>query len=223
MNQEAHALISATEKFVKSHCSADATGHDWFHANRVRNMALRIGRAEKADLLIIELAALLHDVDDWKLVGRSEVTASRRIRGFLESVAALSCETADHICEIIQTLSFKGAGMASPMRTIEGKIVQDADRLDALGAIGIARTFAYGGAQGRLLYDPAIPPTLHKNSDAYRNSTAPTLNHFYEKLFLLKDRMNTDPARKIAEEREGFMKEFVERFLDEWNFGGPCS
>lgn len=208
-------ILSKTEVFVKDRLEGDS-GHDWWHIHRVRNTALTIAKEEKADLFVVELAALLHDIADHKFHDGDENIGPNTARQWLKSIKVTDSDI-NHICEIIADLSFKGADVATPMKTLEGKIVQDADRLDALGAIGVARAFSYGGFRNRELYNPEIPPTLHSTFDAYKKDKGHTLNHFYEKLFLLKDRMNTDSAKKIAENRHHFMEVFVQLFLNEWD------
>ncbi|GAB5409496.1 MAG: HD domain-containing protein [Balneolaceae bacterium] len=207
-------LLLKTEDFVKAKIEGDA-GHDWWHVHRVRNTALSIAIKEKADLFIVELAALLHDIADHKFHDGDEKIGSITARNWLKELDVEEHHIL-HICEIITDLSFKGANVDTSMRTLEGKIVQDADRLDAIGAIGIARAFSYGGFRNRELYNPTISPTLHSSFEAYKNDNGHTINHFYEKLFLLKKRMNTDSGKQIAEERHKFMEEYVRRFLDEW-------
>lgn len=207
--------VQKTAVFIESAFRAEGSGHDWFHIDRVRKMALRLGALEGCDLFITEMAALLHDLDDWKLAGESKARLPKATKwlagiGLDENVAA-------KILEIIEEVSFKGAGLETPVRTPEAAVVQDADRLDAIGAIGIARTFAYGGHKSRLIYDPNIAPVLHGNYHEYKSSTAPTINHFYEKLLLLKNRMNTKSAQLIAEERHRFMEIFLEQFFEEWS------
>jgi uncharacterized protein len=183
--------------------------------------AKRIAADETANHLfvdteVVELAALLHDLGDHKFHGGDTSVAPRVAREWLESLHA-EADLIDHVAEIIATLSFKGANVETPMETLEGKIVQDADRLDAIGALGIARTFAYGGHKGRELYNPDIPPKQHDDFEAYAGSTAPTINHFYEKLLLLKDRMNTAYAKEVAKRRHEFMEQFLDHFFEEWN------
>ncbi len=207
-------VVARTSARVRELLAGDASGHDWWHSERVRRLALRLAGDEGADALVVELAALLHDVGDWKSSGDPHAPA-RHAREWLGSLG-LPPATVEHVAEIVDTLSFKGAGVPTPMRTLEGQVVQDADRLDALGAIGIARAFAYGGSRGRPLHDPDAPPVLHGSFEQYRASAGATLSHFHEKLFLLRDRMNTASARRMAEERHGYMEEFVERFLREW-------
>jgi uncharacterized protein len=211
-NQEA---IRRTAEHVQKLLAGEGSGHDWFHIERVHRTALAIGREEGADLFIVELAALLHDVADWKFAGGDHDAGPRAAGQWLTSLS-VSLAVIEHVCEIIGGLSFKGSGVSTPMRTLEGQIVQDADRLDALGAIGIARAFAYGGYKGRALYDPNIPPQPHDSFDAYKKSTGPTINHFYEKLLLLKDRMNTPTAKRLAAERHDFMEQYLKQFTSEW-------
>ncbi len=210
---EGDALARTADR-VRELLAGDASGHDWWHIERVRRLALRLAAGEGADPHVVELAALLHDVGDWKVSDDAHAGA-RHARQWLGSLG-VDTATVDHVAEIVDTLSFKGAGVATPMRTLEGKVVQDADRLDALGAIGTARAFAYGGTRGRALHDPESAPVLHASFEQYRASGGATLAHFHEKLFLLRDRMNTAAARRLADERHRYMEEFVQRFLREW-------
>ena len=205
-------IIQKTERFVELEFRTEGSGHDWFHIDRVRKMALRIGETEDCDLFVVEMAALLHDLDDWKLIKADEALKSEKWLDFIE----LDSEVASHILEIIEEVSFRGAGTETPVKSIEAAIVQDADRLDAIGAIGIARTFAYGGHKSRLIYDPSIIPVMHNDFQEYKSSSAPTINHFYEKLLLLKDRMNTKTAKTIAEKRHQFMIGYLVQFYEEW-------
>ncbi len=170
---------------------------------------------EGAELLVVELAALLHDIADWKFAGGDETAGPAAARAWLTGCAVAE-PTIAHIEQIIADLSFKGAGVATSMHSIEGQVVQDADRLDAIGAVGIARAFAYGGHKGRALYEPAIAPERHDSFAAYKRNSGPTVNHFYEKLLLLADRMQTATARQMAAERHAFMQEFLARFYREW-------
>ncbi len=212
-------IIAKTEHFMVSEFRTEGSGHDWFHVDRVRKMALRIGTPEGCDLFVTEMAALLHDLDDWKLTGswrmESGTSGASRAEKWL---AELEVEpvTSGHILRIIEEVSYKGAGTETPVSSKEAAVVQDADRLDAMGAIGIARTFAYGGNKSRLIYDPSVEPVMHGDFQSYRKSTAPTINHFYEKLLLLKDRMNTTTAGRIAEERHQFMEVYLRQFKEEW-------
>lgn len=213
------SLARRTAAHVRALQQDEASGHDWWHTDRVRRTALRLAAEEGADLLVVELAALLHDVGDWKLAGGDVDAAPRLAREWLEALGA-DAGVVDHVAEIVATLSFKGAGVPTPMRTVEGAVVQDADRLDAVGAIGVARAFAYGGSRGRPLHDPDAAPRLHASFEEYRRSAGGTLNHFHEKLLLLRDRMNTPAARALADERHRYMEEFVERFMAEWEGEG---
>lgn len=208
-------VINSTEQFVKDKLEGEGTGHDWWHIHRVRNTALQIAKEEQANPFVLELAALLHDIADHKFHGGDEEIGPATARDWLNSLN-VSNSVVNHVCEIIRDISFKGAKVDTPMETIEGKVVQDADRLDALGAIGIARAFAYGGHKNRELHNPNVKPVQHDSFEAYKKDAGPTINHFYEKLFLLKDRMNTETGLQLAEERHQYMKEFVQRFLVEW-------
>lgn len=208
-------ILSKTELHVKSALSGEGSGHDWWHVYRVWKNAVHIGQNEKADLFVVELAALLHDIADWKFHAGDDTVGPQVARAWLTKLSVHE-EIISHVCQIIKDLSFKGAGVASPMTSIEGMIVQDADRLDALGAMGIARTFAYGGSKGREMYNPNIQPEHHESFEQYKNSTGPTINHFYEKLLLLKDLMNTKTAQQIAIERHAFMEHYLDEFFQEW-------
>jgi uncharacterized protein len=212
------SLIPRTAEFIRQRLKDDASGHDWWHIDRVRRNALFIAKAEEADADLCELAALLHDVADWKFHGGDDSAGPKAARAWLESQAVES-SVIDRVCEIIAGVSYKGAGVVTAMSTLEGRCVQDADRLDALGAIGIARAFAFGGHFGRLLYDPDCPPVLHASFEAYKSKSGPTINHFYEKLLLLKDRMQTATGRKLAAERHRFLETYLQQFFAEWN--GP--
>jgi uncharacterized protein len=211
-------MLARTEAHVRREMSGEGTGHDWWHVHRVRQTALRLAAEEGADPYVVELAALLHDVADHKFHGGDHTAGPRAARAWLEEIGADE-GTIAHVCEIIAGLSFKGAGVATPMRTPEGRVVQDADRLDAMGAVGIARAFAYGGSRGRPLHEPGDAPELHDSFEAYKQSSGATTNHFHEKLFLLRDRMNTDAARRVAEGRHRFMEAFLARFHSEWDGG----
>ena len=209
-------LVDRVAAHIKARFLAESSGHDWHHINRVWQLTRRIAAQEGADSQIAELGALVHDIADWKFhdgddsVGPREAEALLRREGATEAVIAA-------VVDIVATISYKGAGVTTAMRTLEGQCVQDADRLDAIGAIGIARCFAYGGHAGRLLHDPDEAPVLHQTAAAYKASKGASLNHFYEKLFLLKDRMNTPTGRALAEPRHRFMENFVAQFLEEWN------
>jgi uncharacterized protein len=213
---EKNFIIKQTEKYVKETLSSDTTGHDWWHVYRVWKNAINIGQHEEVDMFIVELAALLHDIADFKLHGGDETIGPRMAKEWLERFK-IDESTIDQIVEIIQTMSFKGKSVDATMKTKEGMVVQDADRLDAIGAIGIGRTFTFGGHKGHPIYDPRVTPKNHQTFEQYKNNTSPTINHFYEKLLLLKDLMNTKTARKIAEDRHRFMEQFLERFFMEWD------
>ncbi len=204
--------IRDTEEFVRNYFERESSGHDWWHIYRVRNLALKIAKREGGDLFLIEMAALLHDLDDWKLNKGSEES---KIKKWLTSIG-FSEEKTTEVVNIVEQVSFKGAGVETRATSIEAQIVQDADRLDAIGAIGIARTFAYGGNRGRLIYHPDSKPEMHSSFEDYKKTTAPTINHFYEKLLLLKGRMNTETAKKMAEKRHNFMEVFLKQFFEEW-------
>ncbi|PHE26629.1 phosphohydrolase [Bacillus pseudomycoides] len=206
--------IQKTVAFVRDILETDASGHDWYHIKRVHKLALSLSEKEGGDRFVIEMAALLHDVADEKL-NESEEAGMKKVSDWLEGLNVTEEEN-EHILHIIMNMSYKG-GHGGKVSTLEGKIVQDADRLDALGAIGIARTFAYGGAKGRLMYDPNIPPREEMTKEEYRKNDDPSLNHFYEKLLKLKDLMNTDAAKREAEIRHRYMEEFIEQFMKEWN------
>ena len=210
------SILQSTEQFVRDTLAGDSSGHDWWHIDRVRRNALHIAREESADLFVVELAALLHDIADWKFHGGDESAGPRAARAWLVQ-NELDPDTIDRVCEIIATVSFKGAGVPTVMTTLEGRCVQDGDRLDAIGAIGIARAFAFGGHFGRAMHDPGVSPEQHQSFSAYKSKGGPTINHFYEKLLLLKDRMQTDTGRRLAEDRHRFMELYLQQFFAEWN------
>jgi uncharacterized protein len=178
-------------------------------------MAMHIGKIEKTNMFVVELAALLHDIADWKFNNGDEEIGAKTARKWLESLD-VDKEYIDHVCQIVRDVSFQGAGTKTKMKTIEGKVVQDADKLDAIGAIGIARTFAYGGAMKHEIHNPNIKPKMHKTFEEYKKSKSPIITHFYEKLLLLKDRMNTKTARQIAQGRHKYMQAFLKKFYGEW-------
>lgn len=208
-------ILQKTIGFVKNELQHAEGGHDWFHIARVYKNALLISESENVDKMIVSLGALLHDIADSKFHNNDETIGPKKARQFLNS-QNISEETIDHVVKIIENISFKGGNKNQEFHSKELDVVQDADRLDALGAIGIARTFNYGGFKNRKLYDPEIKPNLNMSSSEYKASDAPTINHFYEKLLLLKDRMNTETGRKIAEERHVFMETFLKQFYAEW-------
>lgn len=209
-------ILKNTETFVKESLENAEGGHDWFHIQRVWNNAKLIAKSEDADLFIVELGALLHDIADSKFHNGDESVGPKVASKFLQK-QKVDAEVIDHVLKIIENVSFKGGNIQQEFNSIELEIVQDADRLDALGAIGIARTFNYGGFKARALYDPEIKPDLNMSKEEYKASTAPTINHFYEKLLLLKDRMNTKTGKEIAKRRHEFMELYLEQFYAEWN------
>jgi uncharacterized protein len=213
MNQQ--QTIDQTVKFVKETLKDAEGGHDWWHIYRVWKTARSIAQEEKVDSFVVELAALLHDIADSKFNDGDEEV------GPLKATAALTSFSVDpsiieHVILIIRNMSFKASLGKVDFCSNELRVVQDADRLDAIGAIGIARAFSYGGFKGREFYNPEIPPNANMSKDEYKKSSAPTINHFYEKLLLLKDKMNTKSGKRLAEERHEFMKQYLEQFYDEW-------
>jgi uncharacterized protein len=208
-------VVARTSDFVRGLLGSEPTGHDWWHAERVRLLAKRIAGQEGADTFVVELAALLHDVADVKFSG-SEEAGPRAARTWLTSMS-VEPTVVFSVGNIIERMSFNGAGVAEKPISLEGRCVRDADRLDAIGAIGIARTFAYGGHVGRPLYDPELPAETHSTPESYRTNLGSTINHFHEKLLLLRDRLHTDSARKIADRRHEFMMRFLDEFHAEWD------
>lgn len=204
--------IRETKEFFRKKLFGEASGHDWFHIERVYNLAKFMAKEEGADTFIVEMAALLHDIDDWKFSKNENL-----VEIFLNEIELYKSDI-EKIKSIINTMSYKGGVVDSTQYSIEGMIVQDADRLDAMGAIGIARAFAYGGNKNRVIYDPSINPMEYKNLDEVKNKNNHTINHFYEKLLKLKDLMNTETAKKIAHERHEFMEKYLNEFFYEWNF-----
>ena len=214
MNEK--SVVRATEEFVKQRLADDKTGHDWWHVARVQRNALLIAKNEgPIDLFVIRLAALLHDVADWKFVEGDDTHGEQEVRVWLEGLG-VQADITDHVCQIVADISFKGSGVEDRMPSLEGMVVQDADRLDALGAIGIARAFSYGGFKGQDIHDPSLQPMDHQTFEEYKNNKGSTINHFYEKLLLLEDRMNTSTGKKMARARTQFMEDFLARFLEEW-------
>jgi len=208
-------IIQLTENFVKDKLKGDVTGHDWHHIDRVRNAALFICEKENSgNPFIIELAALLHDVADAKL-NESKEEGTRQLEQFVDSLS-LDEDERNHVLKAIATVSYSGGNNAKP-ETIEAKIVQDADRLDAIGAIGIARTFAYGGKKGHVIYDPSVDARVNMTEEEYRNGQSSTIQHFYEKLLKLKELLHTNTASKIAAKRHQLMESYLEEFYKEWN------
>ncbi len=209
-------VIKATEKFVQKTLAGDGSGHDWWHILRVRNNAMHIAKSEKADKFVVELGALLHDIADWKFHDGTTTKGANITRDWLTKQKVPN-DSIERVCHIVEHVSFKGAGEKNGINTIEGMIVQDADRLDALGAIGVARAFAYGGHKNRPMHDPKAKQVLHRNFTAYKNSNSATISHFYEKLLLLKDRMNTKTGKRIATKRHKYMENYLKQFFAEWN------
>lgn len=207
-------IINKTADFVRDTLKNAEGGHDWWHIHRVWNNAKLIANTERADLLVVELAALLHDIADSKFNNGDDEIGPAVAGDFLLSME-VSEPVVEHVKQIIRHISFKSGFEKKTFRSIELDIVQDADRLDAIGAIGIARAFSYGGFKGREIYNPEIKPNLNMTKEEYKNSTAPTINHFYEKLLLLKDKMNTDTGKKLAEQRNSFMESYLQQFFKE--------
>ncbi len=210
------ATVKKTKKLIANHFSKETSGHDWWHMFRVWKNALEIAKKEGGvDMFIVQMAALLHDLEDWKLVAsnKNKLTVKKVLKDL-----KLKTDDIEHICQIIDNLSFKGAGVKNKMISKEGMIVQDADRLDALGAIGIGRAFMFSGHTGRPMYDPRIKPQMHKSFAQYKKAKdkGTAINHFYEKLLLLKNRLNTSAAKKIAKKRHRFMVLFLQEFFAEW-------
>lgn len=209
-------IIEATIKFVKLELKNAEGGHDWFHIERVYKNALLIAAGENCDILVVKLGALLHDIADSKFHNGDETIGPKKARLFLENENVVE-NTIEHVINIIKNISFKGGNNKINFNSLELDIVQDADRLDAVGAIGIARTFNYGGFKNRVLYNPNISPNLNMSPEEYKNSDGPTINHFYEKLLLLKHKMNTKTGKEIATGRHNFMESFLLQFYAEWD------
>ena len=208
--------INKTKEFVKETLTGVEGGHDWFHTLRVYNNALLISKNENVDLFVVSLGALLHDIADSKFHNGDETIGPKIAREFLFKLNVDS-SVIEHVVNIIENISFKGGNEAQKFTSPELNVIQDADRLDAIGAIGIARCFNYGGFRNRQLYNPEIKPNLNMSKVEYKSSTAPTINHFYEKLLLLKNRMNTKTGKKVASERHAFMELYLKQFYSEWD------
>ncbi|MCK4730486.1 MAG: HD domain-containing protein [Candidatus Aenigmarchaeota archaeon] len=214
-------IIKETEEYIKKRFKGESTGHGWWHIQRVLKMSLKIAEKEKVNsseeinLFVVQLAALLHDIADWKFNSGDDSSRPIIVKELLEKLE-VDEETITQVYEIIKNIFFKGGTLQPEMKTLEGKIVLDADRLDALGAIGIARTFAYGGFRDREIYNPNMKPIKCKSFEEYKNYKGTSINHFYEKMLLLKDRMNTETGKKIAEKRHKFIENFLEEFFGEW-------
>jgi len=213
--------IKKTEDHVKSVLQKDGSGHDWYHIDRVRKMAKEIAKKEKADPLVVELGALLHDIADWKFndgdLKKGAVVSEKWLKSL--GLDQKTIDQVSHIVEnVVENVSYKGAKVKNTMKSLEGKIVQDADRLDAMGAIGIARAFAYGGHKGRPIFDPKVKLNqLHKTFEEYKKGSASSVHHFYEKLLLIKDMMNTKEGKKLALRRRKLMQDYLKQFHAEWN------
>ena len=216
MGNDQQMLINKCIEYVKEELSEGEKGHDWWHIERVWRTSRLIAAAEPVDPFVVELAALLHDIADAKFYAGDEEVGPMKARAFLQS-AHVDPEVVEHVEQIIRNISFKGGNNVTTFTSHELLVVQDADRLDAIGAIGIARAFHYGGFKNRPLYHPDILPNLRMTKEEYKNSDAPTINHFYEKLLLLKDRMNTPAGKALAMRRHAFMEQFLTEFLAEWN------
>lgn len=213
MNTE--QIITATEKYLKEKFDGEPTGHDWHHIDRVRRNARLLAVEEGADTQIVELGALLHDIDDWKFNGGDIDAGPKAAQEWILSLGG-SEALAVTISKLVAEVTFKGAGVETNTSTLEAAVVQDADRLDAMGAIGVARAFAYGGNRSRLLWDPEEEYQLHGSFDDYKKNASSTIAHFYEKLLLLKDRMQTESGKQMAEERHAFMETYLDQFKKEW-------
>jgi uncharacterized protein len=207
-------LIAATVNFVRDTLKNAEGGHDWWHIHRVWTNAKLINQTEKTDQLVVELAALLHDIADSKFHNGDEEIGPRTAGNYLQSMN-VDADIIEHVQQIIRHMSFKASFDKKSFHSPELEVVQDADRLDAIGAIGIARAFTYGGFKGRELYNPEIEPNLNMTKEEYKNTTAPTINHFYEKLLLLKDKMNTPTGKAIAAQRHAFMEDYLKQFFTE--------
>lgn len=215
MNDTHTQWVNQTIQYVKETLYHAEGGHDWWHVYRVWQLAKTIAKSENVKGIIVELGALLHDIADAKFNDGNETIGPAKAHAFLSKIG-VDTTTINAVVYIIQNISFKGGFESDQPKPIELQVVQDADRLDAIGAIGVARAFNYGGFKNRKLYNPNIPPAQYTNKEAYKNNTAPTINHFYEKLLLLKDKMNTDTGKKIALHRHQYMLHFLEQFFNEW-------
>lgn len=208
-------IVNQIAAVVKDRQLGEGSGHDWSHTSRVWNLAQRISAAEGGDSYIISLAALLHDIGDWKLFEGGEAAGAAEVRSIMET-SNVNDAVISHVLTIISEVSFYGGGTLRPMSSLEGQIVQDADRLDAIGAIGIARCFAYGGSRDRLIYDPGYVPNTELSEIEYKASNVDSISHFHEKLLLLKDLMNTAKGKELAEQRHEVMLQFLADFQTEW-------
>lgn len=215
LSKEQQHIIDRTEAYVRDELSGAEGGHDWFHIYRVWKTAVTLAKEEQADLFVVNLGALLHDIADAKFHDGNEDIGPEKAKAFMESLS-IDPEVMDHIIHIIRYISFKNRNQLTNSESKELQVIRDADRLDAIGAIGIARAFNYGGYKGRALYDPSVETNMNKTKEEYKAATEPTINHFYEKLLLLKDMMHTEAARKMAEQRHRFMEQYLEQFYAEW-------
>lgn len=210
-------IVEKTAAYIQKKFAEEPTGHDWWHMYRVWQLAKHIAKEEKdVNLTVVELGALLHDIADFKLHGGDTEIGPREARKWLES-QKVNEAIITQVEYIVREISFKGAHVEQALITKESQIVHDADKLDAIGAIGIARAFAFGGAHGRIIYDPSVLPTLHKTFDEYKNAKPPTINHFYEKLLLLHERMYTKTGKAIAKARHKYIEDFLKEFYAEWH------
>lgn len=212
-------IIANTISFVKQTLKNAEGGHDWFHTHRVLKNAQLIATNEAVDEFVVSLGALLHDIADSKFHNEDETIGPKVATEFLQS-QQVDSNIIEHVVQIINNISFKGGKVTRSFSSQELDVVQDADRLDAIGAVGIARTFNYGGFKNRAIYNPDIGPDLKMTKEEYKNATAPSINHFYEKLLLLKDKMNTKTGKQLAQQRHEYMEQFLEQFYKEWN--GEC-
>jgi len=213
---DSNKIVEQVKEQIKSQFENDSSGHDWFHIDRVWKVAKQIAEQENVNIFVTELGALLHDIADHKFVDNFEEESVKRTYKILKPLG-VEDEIISEVTHIVLNCSFKGGVDKNKMNSIEGKIVQDADKLDAIGAIGIARTFAFGGKFGSLLYHPDIKPMNHQSLESYQKNRTHTINHFYEKLLLLKDLMHTPTAKQIALQRHQFMEQFLEQFYNEWD------
>lgn len=218
ITKEQRAILYRTKRMVQEKFEGEGSGHDWWHISRVWKNAKAIAKEENVDQFIVELGALLHDIADWKDHDGDLEAGPRATREWLEAQRVESGDL-ERVVDIVRNVAFKGANVEDAQVSPELEVVRDADRLDAIGAIGIARAFTYGGSKGRTMYDPSIPPKMHDSAEHYHNDRSHTVNHFYEKMLLLKDRMGTEAGRRMAESRHAFMEKYLKQFYDEWNGG----
>jgi uncharacterized protein len=216
INMNSQNIIDLTQKYIKERLSGEGSGHDWWHVLRVWKVAKKIAEEEQANVLVVELAALLHDIADWKFNEGDILAGGRAAKDWLKK-NNISDEIISSVVEIINGTSFKGANVEEKQLSLEGQIVRDADRLDAIGAMGIGRTFSYGGNKNREMYNPEVEVKMASNFEEYKKAGQTTINHFYEKLLLLKDRMHTKTAKRMAKNRHKFMEAFLDEFFAEWN------